>query len=334
MPNKSILPENSAALPLEITQQATEWYVRLQDDQFSEQDYAEFQCWLQQDLRHQQAWQCLQQFGLSLANIKHPLFAQAMAAIEQKEHARPHYSLKSLLGLLIFTGAIWAVYQAQQQQLWQQWQADYKTKVGQQKQIELADGSKIILNTNSAINVHYDHSQRQIELIKGEIYIDVGQDLQHRPFSIQNRDGIMQDIGTRFHVRQNHNHTLLAVSDGEVKVTTKLSQHSVHVLPQQQVQFDQHRLENITPLNSQYTAWTHGTLSVYRMPLIEFISELDRYSPTKLRYDDSIQQAGLEVSGVFPIQDPEKVLHSLEQQLPIKVEAEFYYWKKVSLDKK
>ena len=99
----------------------------------------------------------------------------------------------------------------------------------------------------------------------------------------------------------------------------------------QQVSFNRQSIQNIEPLHSKYRSWTNGTLNVYKMPLTEFINELDRYHHGKLRYGSNI--AGLEVSGVFPIQDSEKVLNSLEQQLPIKVESEFYYWKKISLSK-
>lgn len=331
MPNKSIFPENPSLIPIEISQQATEWYVRLQADDVSEQEFSEFQIWFKQDPRHQDAWKCLEQFGLSIANIKHPLLHQAIIAVEQKEKKLQHHSLKSIIWLFVFGTSMFGLYQAEQQQLWQHWQADYKTKVGEQKQINLADGSQITLNTDTAINVDYNDSKRQIELIKGEIQIDVRHDIHHRPFLVQNRDGITQDVGTRFNIRQNDHSTVLAVTEGEVQVTTHTSKEKANILANQQVSFNRQSIQNIEPLHSKYRSWTNGTLNVYKMPLTEFINELDRYHHGKLRYSSNI--AGLEVSGVFPIQDSEKVLNSMEQQLPIKVESEFYYWKKISLSK-
>lgn len=329
MPNQSIFPEHPPHIPLEVSQQATEWYVRLQADNVREQEFSDFQIWLKQDPCHQHAWQCLEQFGLSIAQIRHPLLPQAMAAVEQKERSLQHSNLKSIIWLLVFATGLFGLYQAKQQQLWQQWQADYKTQVGEQKQIHLADGSHIILNTNTAINVDYNDAKRQIKLIKGEIQIDVGQDTRHRPFLVQSRDGSMQDIGTQFNIRQNDQDTVLAVTEGEVQVTTQKSKERANIRANQQVLFNQQTLQPIEPLHSKYRSWSNGTLNVYKMPLTEFIAELDRYHHGKLRYDHDI--AGLEVSGVFPMQDSEKILHSLEQQLPIKVESEFYYWKKISL---
>lgn len=332
MPNRSIFPENPSHIPIEISQQATEWYVRLQADGVSEQDFSEFQVWLKQDQRHQRAWQCLEQFGLSLTNIKHPLLHQAIAVIEQKEKKLQLYSLKSIIWVLVFGTGVFSLYQVEHQQLWQQWQADYKTRVGEQMQLKLADGSQITLNTNTAINVNYNASERKIELIKGEIQIDVRQDIHHRQFWVQSRDGIMQDVGTRFNIRQNAHSTVLAVTEGEVQVTTHKSKEKANIQANQQVSFSKQSIQNIEPLHSKYRSWPNGTLNVYKMPLTEFVLELDRYHHGKLRYDHNI--AGLEVSGVFPIQDSEKVLHSLEQQLPIKVESEFYHWKKISFKQK
>lgn len=328
MPNKSILPDSPSHIPVEIGQQATEWYVRLQAEDVTEQDYTEFQIWLQSDPQHQHAWQCLEQFALSLDHVKHPLLHSALIAIDQKAPSSTLFSIKSLMLVMILGGTLVAL-SMQPQHLWQQWQADYKTKVGEQKQIDLADGSQIILNTNTAINVDYSDSKRQIELIKGEIQIEVVKDQQQRPFLVSNRDGLMQDIGTRFNVRQNDQHTVLAVTEGEVQITTKKSKIKNNVTAKQQVIFNQNTIQDITTIDSKYSSWTKGTLNVYQMPLSEFIIELERYHPGKLRYHHNI--AGLEVSGVFPVQDREKVLDSLQQQLPIKVESEFYYWKKISL---
>ncbi|MFW1665383.1 FecR domain-containing protein [Acinetobacter ursingii] len=329
MPNKSIFPENPSHIPNEISQQATEWYVRLQADDVNEQEFIEFQVWLQQDQRHQQAWLCLEQFGFSLANIKHPLLHQAIIAVDQKNKSLSQYGLKSFIWLLILGTSMFGLYKADQRQLLQQWQADYKTKVGEQKQINLDDGSQIILNTNTAINIDYSASKRKIELIKGEIQIEVGHDIQHRPFLVQSRDGMMQDIGTHFDVRQNDQDTVLAVTQGEVQITTDQSRQKANLSANQQVSFNQKTIQAIEPLHSKYSSWSNGTLNVYKMPLTEFITELDRYHQGKLRYDNNI--SGLEVSGVFPIQDSDKVLDSLEQQLPIKVESEFYYWKTILL---
>lgn len=330
MPDKSIFPESSSHIPVHISEQATEWYVRLQADDVTAQDFSEFHLWLHANPQHQEAWHCLEQFGLSLEHIKYPLLPQALSAIDQKV---PHslFTVKSIIWTIVFGGCIFAGLNVQQQQLWQQWQADYKTKIGEQKSIQLADGSQIILNTDTAININYNHKKREIELIKGEIHLEVVKDQSQRPFSVTNRDGVMQDIGTTFNIRQYDKHTVLAVSEGEVRVTTQKSHKSISLHAEQQVLFDQHIIHSIQPLNTKYSTWTNGVFNVYKMPLSEFIIELDRYHKGRLSYEGIDQ---LEVSGVFPMQDSEKVLHSLEQQLPITVESRLYYWKIVTLNKK
>lgn len=332
MQNKSILPENSTQIPVEVSQQATEWYVRLQADDVTEQEITEFQTWLQTSQQHQKAWKCLEQFGLSLDSLKHPLLKQALLSIDQKAPSRNLFPTKSITYIIMLGGSIVTIIAMQPQQLWQQWQADYKTQIGEQKSIQLADGSQIILNTDTVVNVNYNHKQRQIELIKGEIHLEVAKDPQHRPFSVSNRDGLIQDIGTTFNIRQYDKHTVLAVSEGEVLVTATKSQNKAHVHAEQQVLFNQYQIQNIKAIDSKYSTWKNGMLSVYKMPLNEFLTELNRYSRDQLSYDKSVSK--FEVSGVFPLKEYQKVLDSLEQQLPIKVESQFYFWKKITLKEK
>ncbi|GAA5018897.1 FecR domain-containing protein [Acinetobacter puyangensis] len=329
MSNKSLFPDQSHQIPIHISQQATEWYVKLQADNVTEQDFIAFERWLNINTLHQQAWQRLEDFGLSLAHIKHPLLQPALSAIEPSQSSKQAYTLKSILWLMLFGSSMFGLYHAQQQQLWQQWQADYKTRTGEQRHITLADGSQIILNTNTAINIIYDDKQRRIELIKGEIHIDVLTDTKHRPFSVHNRDGVMQDIGTTFNVRQYDDHSVLAVSEGEVKITTQHSKQVAHLLANQQIVFSKTAIQNIQALDRIYTAWTKGTLNVYKMPLPQFLNELNRYHHGSIGYDKNIQH--LEVSGVFPVQDSEKVLQALQHGLPIKLNSQFFYWTKISL---
>lgn len=329
MAKQPVFPDQSHQIPLHISQQATDWYVRLQAEHVTEQELAEFQNWLKSDDLHQLAWQRLEDFGFSLQQIQHPLLQPVLSAIEQKNS---NHLVKVLIWFTVFGSSTFGLYQANQQQLWQQLQADYKTKVGEQKTIELADGSKIILNTDTAINVSYNKQQRLIELIKGEIRLEVLPDTQHRPFYVQNRDGLMQDIGTTFEVRQYKNYSKLAVNEGEVKVTTANSQQSTHLIANQQVVFSKTAIQNIENLDNTYGAWSQGVLSVYKMPLPQFLDELGRYHRGHLQYDQAIQD--IEVSGVFPIQNSETVLQALEQGLPIKVESKFYFWTKVSLQQK
>ena len=52
----------------------------------------------------------------------------------------------------------------------------YVTETGQQKTIDLSDGSKIFLNTASHVEVRYGPRARTIKLLSGEAFFDVAKD--------------------------------------------------------------------------------------------------------------------------------------------------------------
>ena len=60
----------------------------------------------------------------------------------------------------------------------------------------------------------------------------------------------------------------------------------------------------------------------------DFLAELSRHRPGILRCDPSV--AGLELTGVFPLADTDRVLAALQQSLPVQVHSLTRYWISVS----
>ena len=77
--------------------------------------------------------------------------------------------------------------------------ADYHSATGEIKQLTLQDGTRLWLNTASAVDVRYDRQRRQIVPISGDLLIDTARDT--RPF-LSCEQGQMQALGTRFSVEQ------------------------------------------------------------------------------------------------------------------------------------
>ena len=65
------------------------------------------------------------------------------------------------------------------------------------------------------------------------------------------------------------------------------------------------------------------------MKLADFIDELQRYSPERLRYD--IRVANLLVSGRFSLADVKGVFHWLSSTLPLRVDVVEHRWGSPSL---
>lgn len=95
----------------------------------------------------------------------------------------------------------------------------YLTAVGQQKDVSLADGSTLQLNTNSQIEVDYSERYRNIRLIQGEVHFQVAENIE-RPFRVYAGGGRLQAIGTAFTVYLNNEAVNVLVTEGRVALAS------------------------------------------------------------------------------------------------------------------
>ena len=91
------------------------------------------------------------------------------------------------------------------------------TRVGEQKTIDLRDGSAITLNTGTQLVVDFTEQSRTILLERGETYFQVAED-PARPFTVELGVRSLTAIGTAFNVRKHPEHYQLAVFEGTVAV--------------------------------------------------------------------------------------------------------------------
>ncbi len=306
-----------------IVQEAVAWMVKLQSGVANVDDLTNCEQWRKQNPLHEQAWQQLERLSGSFkaipsavahATLDHP-------SANQQFNSR-RLALKSMV-LLAGTGAL--AYSGYQFAPWQQVLADYGTNVGEQRKVMLADGSEILLNTDSAVDIHFDGHQRLVKLLKGEVLITTGhQDNARRPFSVQTAQGNLRALGTRFLVRQQDKATLVAVYESAVEVRPKSTQTPTRVEANQQLTFTSQQASRIAPADLDLSAWVDGVIVAKDTRLADFVKELDRYRSGKIMCDSST--AELLISGVFPISDPERVLETIQRTLPIKAETRMGYW--------
>jgi transmembrane sensor len=80
----------------------------------------------------------------------------------------------------------------------------------------------------------------------------------------------------------------------------------------------------LSAANEEAIAWTEGVIVADRMPLGQLVAELDRYLPGKLRCDPAV--ADLTISGVFPLDQPARILAAIARTLPVRVDSFTEYW--------
>lgn len=308
------------AQPLELRtlEAAANWYVQLNAGTPSDALLRSWQDWLGQHPANARAWARVEKVQAQMGRLPAEVALPTLTGLRARRRA----VLKTLALLLTVGASGWI---ARDSATGQALLADVRTGKGERRRITLADGSQLQVNTDSAVDIHYDGQQRLLRLHHGEISVQTASDPDTRPFLVQSAEGRIRALGTRFCVRSD---------DGTSQVSVQ--QHAVEIRPQDQpeaalrleaghaVRFDRLRIAPVSTTAPGADAWTQGMLTVIEWRLADFVSELQRYRPGVVRCDERV--ADLRLSGAFPLDDTDTLLENLAVSLPVKVRYLTRYW--------
>lgn len=289
--------------------QASGWYFRLQADDVTPADTAAFAAWHAQGVAQAQAWQEVIDL---LGALREPARSIRHAQREQwcapaKRRWRPLASAAAVL-LVIGLGITHTPYLDRMR-------ADYATATGESRTLQLADGSTLQLNTDTAVQVRLLAGERQVRLLRGEAWFEVTRD-PARPFVVSADDGWVKVLGTRFSVARREAHTRVQVAQGKVEVSAG-NGASVYLEPGRAVEYHAGKLARVQAFEpASGFAWRQRQLVFRQQPLAEVVDELNRYWPGQtLVLGEALRQR--KVSGVFDIDKPEAVLKALSHTLGV-----------------
>lgn len=318
------MPNHNGALSEpshEVLQQAAEWYAHLRDGQAGAKARAEWQHWLLAAEEHQTAWRLIEEIrqGFSpLPQLPDPRrIAQGLCAANDRLRGRRRMlaSVAALAGTGLLGWLGWRDSRLIDQPV--ALAPDYRTAIGEQREIALSDGSRLWLNTASALDVRFDERTRHIRLRDGEVFIATAPD-PRRPFLVDTAHGRLHALGTRFNVWLDGNKTRLAVYEGAVEVRTSSGDATRIVTTGQQARFTHNDIAQDGTADPARAAWKRGALVAHNIRLADVIQELGRYREGKIEVAISI--ADLKVFGNFPIRDTDRVLVMLASALPIRID--------------
>jgi len=196
---------------------------------------------------------------------------------------------------------------------------EFRTALGEQRSVLLADGSRATLNTASTIEVILQKGRRDVRLVRGEALFEVAHDAA-RPFVVRAGNALLKDVGTQFNVDIRSNGTTVTVVEGQVAVDSAATGeiaaaqagHGVGETVEGLILGANDRVV-VTPAGvgaplrgvnvAASVAWTQRRLIFEHRPLNEVAEEFNRYN--KVRIDiDSAELERQEVTGVFDAKDP------------------------------
>ncbi|CAN7263789.1 FecR domain-containing protein [Aquipseudomonas alcaligenes] len=295
----------------QVAREAAHWLTLLESGGAREADHAELQRWRARSGDHEQAWQKAQALRQRFAQLPGAL---ALASLDRPDLGR-RTTLKRMLALGALAPAGWLAWR---QMPIAHWSADLRTATGERRSLELPDGTRLQLNTASAVNLDFTDGRHQLALVDGEIALDGASELQ-----VQTRDGRLQASGARFCVRQFDHGCLVSVARGTVRLEP-VQGMPVTLQAGQRAGLGASAVGRVEAFDTRQPDWQQGVLIVENRGLGAVLRELDRYRPGVLRWDPALET--LAVTGTFRLEDTDKALALLAASLPIELHYRTRYW--------
>ena len=281
--------------------QALDWLIVLQCPQPGQQ--AEFDAWLASDPAHVQAFaQAQAAWGGA------PVHSAAVAlAAPRKPSAwrriKPHWKPLAtaavlLIGLFSFSN------------LPVRLQADHLTVVGERQRLQLDDGSKVLLNTNSAFSSSIKDHQRIARLYQGEAFFEV-MPTHGLPLEIDAGPVRASVRDTDFAVRYLNGEAQVQVQRGNVDLSNTFDDARVRLSAGESIRVGPKGFSPAAKLDANKDlAWVQGRLIFENCPMSEVLAELRRYYPGWI-VNTNDQLASTAVTGNYRLDQPLDVVRSL-----------------------
>lgn len=320
--------DSQAAAPLsrEIALQAAEWFVLLHSGEASEADHRAFEAWRTRADVHAQAWQRALAVSQRAGSLPSALGAPALGRKQRRLGAMGRRDTVRALVLLITAAPVgWLAWRATP---WMQWTSTHATATGERREWTLADGSRLVLDTASAVDVRFDGQRRMLFLRSGTMLVETSADPLRRSLVVVTAQGRVRALGTRFTVRQEDGRSHVAVLEGAVEIVLHEDLSMRQVPAGGQAFFSDTQIDPVRAVDAGAAQWARGLLAVDDMRLADFLAELSRYRTGWLHCDPAA--ADLRVTGAFQLGDADTgtdaVLANLMHLLPVQVHYRTRYW--------
>jgi transmembrane sensor len=313
-----------------ISDVAARWAVRVDAGALSDAEVLDLETWLNADSRHRGAYvrACAQWEDLDRLSVLNGPIGSTDEGSNDRSRGTYHNALRGfaaegrmsrrqMLGATaasiaaIGISLLWVIRNGTER---------YSSGIGEVRRIPLADGSTLLLNTNSEVTVDLSKTLRSIQLERGEAVFEVAHD-KSRPFVVRANNTVVRAVGTAFAVRLDAVQVDVTVTEGVVEIsdtgpmanpdaststlpafgTRRVVAHERALVARTKTQAIE-----VFPIASASTerrlAWREGMLSFDGETLGEAVAEINRHNHRQIIIDDPILSKR-PVVGVFGTTD-------------------------------
>lgn len=292
--------------PRRIRVQAAVWVTDLHGPDRDADLEARVRRWIAEDPRHAAAFELATEAWQRSGDLPAPFPKRASGRIRPRSRAR--LLGPALAGAAVICGVLMATAYFLRD-------GELVTGPGEQRTVELGDGTHIALNANTRVLMQYDDRVRKVTLVAGEALFDVAKH-QSRPFVVAAGDRKVIAVGTSFVIRREAPAgTAFAVTllEGRVAVEpiswpdtlpSRGARGLTLLNPGERLRFEGESAGTVdSPSIDKVTAWERGELIFDDTSLSQAAAEFNRYGSTRITIDSSTA-GSLRTGGVFRIGEP------------------------------
>ena len=255
-------------------------------------------------------WVAAVESAKRLADEEADEIATYLKAMDEQKAARAarrkSMALVAIMGLALISAFLWL----ERPNLFQNMMASHITERNERQQFTLSDGSTVLLDADSAINVSYSAGERRVRMLRGGAFFQVIS--SEIPFVVDAAEGEVRVLGTRFDIRMFEDGASVTLEYGSVEVTTGHAGGSTVMVPGERVNFGAQGIEQAETVDlADALAWRNGRYVFYRARLTDIVHEIERYRKGRIVIASSLL-AEKRVTGSFSLANTDAALASLQ----------------------
>ncbi|MFC3070609.1 FecR family protein [Phenylobacterium soli] len=299
-------------------ERAVEWHVRLQSDAAEEADWQAFEAWLDESSEHAAAYAEVDALWSELDDA--PAQPAEIVTLKPRVAARrgpPRWAWPAAIAASL---AIAAGVALNVGDFGGPAPVTYETAKGATREITLADGTHVRLNSGSKISVALGRHERRVEMADAEAAFDVTHD-PSRPFIIAAGDRRIRVVGTEFDVLRHGGQVSVSVRRGVVEVRAAQADAAgppiARLTRGQRLEHTEgaagDRVGAVDP--DKAFAWTQGRLVYEDARLEDVAADLNRYVAAPIVV--APEARNLRLSAVIDLDTEDAMVRRLAGFLPV-----------------
>ncbi|WP_158085742.1 FecR family protein [Henriciella aquimarina] len=331
----------------ELEREAAAWFTRLHSGDVDASVRADFEAWLHHDRAHKAAYREFEQVyrdldlvapeaGVDLDSLlgRRRFRGSALTRFIQRPAgaiAGAGIAMALTVALLFAPSMLESGQGPSGQALAAKSSSLIATSRGEIREVRLEDGSVVTLGAKSRIETEFTPSTRKIDLLDGEVFLEVAKDAD-RPFFVTSQDTLVRVTGTKFDVKRSADIVHVSVLEGVVEVMkpadipAAIEQQDVEDIEKQVLTKGERvsaarrvalpevkQIEQVEP-----GAWREGRLAYEDASLAEIIADLNRYSDRQIEIASS-DVGDMRSTVAFRVDNMDQVFDVLEAIHPLTV---------------